>query len=103
MAEHILVHEVFLLESAMNNPEALAELRTLSGFPMFYTPTPEEQAYLITGQVQPPQPAMPQGMGMDMQTAQAMMAQGEMPPQEGLEPGMELPAEPVAEVENEQP
>ena len=104
MAEHILVHEVFLLEAAMNNPEAAAEVRTLNGFPLFYTPTPEEQAYLITGQVQPPAPPQPMGgAGMDMGQMEQMMAQGEMPMPEEIPQGAEVPTEPVPEVMNEQP
>lgn len=97
MEQHIAIHEMFMLEAAMDNPEAYAEIRTLPGFPIFHEPTPEQRQYLVTGQVMPPQ--MQQmgapGMGQNMMVGpngEAMspedMPQGDVPPSE---PVPELP------------
>lgn len=94
MEDHILVHEMFMLEAAMQNPEAYAEVRTLPGFPLFYTPSPEQLNYLATGQVLPPQPQVMQGqpqLGAGIPPQGEMIDQGEMPT------GELPPTEPVAQ------
>lgn len=101
MQEHIAIHEMFMLEAAMNNPEGALEIRGLQGFPLFHEPTPEQRNFLITGQVQPtPPPGM---MGGQPQLGMGVPPNGEMIQQEEMPPGDLPPTEPVPQGVDIQP
>jgi hypothetical protein len=95
MVQHIAVHEMFMLEAAIDNPEAAAEIRTLAGFPMFHEPTPEQKTFLVTGQVLPPQPPSQVG-AVGIQNG-ALPSEGGPIIQDELPTGELPPTEPVPE------
>lgn len=99
MEEHVAQHENFMLEHALENPEAHLELRSLAGFPLFHPPTPRQKAWLVTGQVPPEQQLGTAGAGLSEvgqlpQEGELIdipeQQQGELPPTEPVPQGEDI-------------
>ena len=97
MREHLAIHEMFMLEAAMDSPEASAEIRTLQGFPLFHEPTIEERNFLITGQVQPIPQQPPLGGDPQMGNQLGLPPEGEAIDPAELPAGDLPPTEPIPE------
>lgn len=87
--DHVMGHERLMIKDALKNFELGQQIRTLTGFPVFYAPTPDELGFLQTGQVLPSEPQISQLNGepvVDPLTGEPLETPGP------LTPG-ELPAE----------